>query len=69
MYYISTRHESDIVISMLRALGTHTPSLVFVIHAYVGCDCFKLGVQIFCNLDVGAYLLRKCAYRDIQHII
>ena len=35
-------------------------------------DYFKLGVQIFCSgPDVGwsMYLLRKYAYRDIQHII
>ena len=25
--------------------------------------CFKR------DLDVGAYILRKCAYKDIQHII
>ena len=48
----TTSSKSDSRISQLRALGTYTPSKVFVIHASVGYDCFKIGVHIFfCDLD------------------
>ena len=41
------------------------------IHAQASYDRFKLGVQTFFSdlLDWCMYLVTKCAYRDIQHII
>ena len=49
----STPIETDSSISQLSALKSHTLSC-FVIHACVGYDGFKLGVQIFfSDLDVG----------------
>ena len=72
--------ESDSRISQPRALGRHTPSLVwyyvihqvwrFVIHACVSYDCGALRVQIFCSdLDVGACIFQENVPIETSNIL
>ena len=44
------------------ALGTHTPSLVFTIDAWVGYDRFKLGCG---DLSVSACIFQENVFIDI----
>ena len=65
-------HESDLYILQLRALGSHTPVLVFLLsmHGSVGFVCEGLGVQIFLVALMLAHISSKkmCLYRhSTQH--
>ena len=56
-HIIATPRESGSGKSQLRALGTCTRSLVFVIRAWISYDRFKFGVQFFCCCGFLYYLL------------
>ena len=66
-YNFSTAPHLVNLIQDIIAIGFENlqPIWHFVIHASVGYDCLKHGVEnFFSDLDVSA-----CAYGDIKHII
>ena len=73
---ITFHQNSNTSVNLIQDIPTIENSLIKLgvqlsMHACVAYDFQCRGADFLCGLDVCLcmYLIRKCAYRDIQHII